>query len=471
MLSLTDDGYTIAQAQRTRRRYSGGGGSADMQDTQDRLWQLREIARKHDRQSPLLAGALNTGVSQIVGPQFKFRPNTGDEGFDTAAEQWIEEQQQPDICDVRGERDFTEILGGTLRAWWTDGDVLHRRVAGGALQTWEADQVVSPRGVDTGDKNIVNGLEKAPSGRTVAYWVTKAGTRAVNGFVGAMDDITRISANQCWLPAYRKRFNQGRGAPFVASALSFYDRFWGYLDDEALAAGMNAKLGLQITHDPVDTDEPSGTQIRTDPNADSNTETSFDRVLRMETGQVFDMNLGEEVKMVGASRPGDTFEPYCITACRVLGVGLGFPLELFLLDFSKSNYSSSKAVLEVTHRSFRGWQRSLCNQFCMPWYRWQIDRGIASRALPPIPNAHKAQCVWPAWAYIDPEKEAKANRITLEDRIESPQQIIRERGRDPDDVVREWSEWQKKLAAAEVAPVTAVTQWGPDDKDEEDKMP
>ena len=81
----------------------------------------------------------------------------------------------------------------------------------------------------------------------------------------------------------------------------------------------------------------------------------------------------------------------------------------------------------------------------MPWYRWQIERGIASGELPARAELFGARCQWPAWEYIDPAKSAKGNDLDLKNLIKTPQACIRETGREPDEVLDEWEEWNKQV--------------------------
>jgi capsid protein len=124
-------------------------------------------------------------------------------------------------------------------------------------------------------------------------------------------------------------------------------------------------------------------------------------------------------------------------------VAVGFPLELMLMDFSQGNFSSQRMALEEARRSFRRWQQFCHRKLCMPWYRWQIARGVASGELPARDDIFKANVQWPGWPYIEPFKEANANRIAVEGLQKSVSECIRARGLEPLEVFDEIAEERK----------------------------
>ena len=148
--------------------------------------------------------------------------------------------------------------------------------------------------------------------------------------------------------------------------------------------------------------------------------------------------------MFGSERPGNNFDPFVVMCARIIGVAVGYPLELIMLDFSRTNYSSARASMGEARRGFRRWQRWLQTNVAIPWYKWQIARGIASGAIPANKNAFKVRCQWPGWNYIDPKKSAEANAIDVAGGRKSNSECIRERGGDPDEVFAEIASDRKK---------------------------
>lgn len=433
-------GYDIARDARTRRNLAiiaGLTASADRHLDRHTLGQLREICRAHDRQNSLFQGMLDRAVQNIFGDVFRFIPATGDKPLDKLAKEYIERRGEAEFADAAGDRDIASIARDTIRAVWTDGDIAHIRQPDGSLMTFEAEQVDNQGEVGLPGEEVVLGVAKNSRGRRTACYLRRRSRDT---------SPHRIDAVNVIFPAYRKRFGQTRGVPFLAAVLSFFQSFDTYLDSESLAAAMGAMLGFKLTRDTA-LGEFGGKKT----NKDASTRDTFDQLQRFEPGMFFELQPGEDIAAIGSHRPGSNFDPYIRTAMRIIGVGVGMPLELLLLDFSQTNYSSGRLAIGEARKCFKGWQLFATTQLCRPWYRWQIARGIAGGDLPPDERLYRFRCQWPAWPYIDPVKDAEGDRIAMENHTRSPQEIIRERGGEPEEVLDEIADWQKMLAERGIA--------------------
>jgi len=459
MQGSTGKGFDVTQSSRTRRRLNliaGLVASADSHLDSRTLGQLREICRMLDRRSPLCSGLLDTAANNIIGNNFDFIPNAGDKKLNKKAKAYITTKMEARFCDATGVRDFEDLAKTTLRALWTDGDNLWVKRPDGSALLFEADQIESP---SARDKNIVLGVEMDNINRHIAYHV-KQRTDKKSAKV--------VTANAI-MPAYRKRINQTRGLPFMAASLGYFTRFNSYLDFESLAAEANSMQGFKITREKPSEDEDNFGGI--EDNEDTSTNGTFEKLQKMEALSVYDLGVGEDIGMFGSERPGSNFENYVIVCCRIIGVSVGMPLELMLKDFSRTNYSSARASLGEARRAFRGWQKTLQKALCLPWYRWQIARGIASGELPAKPELFRTRCQWPAWEYIDPKKAAEGNAIARSIATKSISQCIRETGGEPDEVFQEIADDNKKLTELGIVlPATTlqVIAGGQDPDEKED---
>jgi lambda family phage portal protein len=445
------DGYDVTRPGRTRRTYRGGGGGADEHLDRRTLWQLRELCRKHDRDSALMGGLLDTMAGQIVGDALQFVPSTDDADWNRRASDYILSRMDPEAFDYRGEVDYRQGLRLCLRALWTDGDILQVPLTDGRVQTWEAHELGSP----WVSRRITNGIERSDEGPTVAYHVVRKGRRSTRGYVHSTDDLKRIDARGCYFLANRYRYNQTRGVPHLARCLEVYDRLDNYIDSETIAAELGAKLGFQITRNPERIEALPGQSEQTDPGRSGNSVTTFDFLQRMEPGMILDLEMGEEVKNIGGWRPNQTFEAYMLAVCRLMAVATGIPLEMFLLDFTKTNWHSTKASFSIAHRNFKVWQRTLELFHCRRWYRWQIARAIASGDLdvPATPDPYKHRIQWPAWPWLDLEKEMKGQILAcLGLSSKSVSEVIRERGGEPAEVFDEIARERQTMEEMNILP-------------------
>jgi lambda family phage portal protein len=395
----------------------------------------------HDRQDSLFSGIINRALDNIVGSVFDFVPSTGDPELDKVAKSFITKRMTKKVCDASGQFDFSSLLKIALRGVWNDGASVLTQRKNGSMLAFEADQLESPNqvGQNGSARRIVNGIELNKLNRHIAYWIRQRETRGDFGAgIHAASNSKRISSSRVFYPAYKTRIGQTSGVPFLASILKRHNKINNYLDYESVAAEINAMLAWQIKRSDTGVPTP-GNEANTD------TASTYDRVEKIEPGMLFDLDPGESVEMVGSQRPGDNFEPYLINCLRIIGVGIGMPLELIMLDFSRTNYSSARASLGEARRMFRVWQKFAGTEICLPWHTWQITRGIALGELPARPELFNTRIQWPAWEYIEPVKEATGNRISMEDNVKSPSEVIRERGAEPIEVFQEIADDKAKM--------------------------
>lgn len=451
-------GYDVASRDRLKPAFallSAMMASADRHLDLRTLSTLRELCRAHDRQGSLFSGILNRGVANIFGPTFSLEPSTGDTALDDRIWSIVGPAMEADRCDTAGVLNFRNLCATALRAIWTDGDVALVKAGSGAVVAFEADQVVSPGGQAAlaEGRRIVLGVELGRANQRLAYWIKSRRTAGDYGQPEPAGEPVRIGGRFVMFPAYRTRFNQTRGVPFLASVLNIYERLDAYLENESLAAVGNAMLAWKITRE-ASADFPSST-AGAESNEDGATRDTFEQVQRMEPLSVFDLPPGEDVEAIDAKRPGNQFEPFTLLVCRLVGAGIGFPLELLLLDFSKTSYSSARASLDEARRNFRYWQGYCDEHICRPWYTWQIDLAIASGLLPADPRCYAYSAKWPSWNYVDPWRESQANQLQVDLRVKSRSDIIRESGRDPEDVWKEIAWEDEYMASLGVSPTPA----------------
>lgn len=465
-------GWDITEQTRERGDFSPlspGSAAADRHVNLSRLSKLRELCRAHDRSSALLSGIIKRASDNIFGANFGFRLAVEDDSLAEVCQQYIAERMRRHNADGAEKLTFGQICSTGLRAIWNDGDFLMVKQPSGSVQCYEADQVGSPSIADQKDKRIVLGVELDDSNKALAYWVNyKRLSRGDTGYSQLEGEKPqRIDSRDAWLPAWRTRFGQTRGSPYLASCLGVYDRLDRYVNAETLAAEINAMLALKITQQATEA-ELDGVKDNAD--ADEAENDLFEKVQKFRSGMTFRLLNGEDVSMIQSSRPGGEFEPYVLLMARIIGAAVGLPLELVLLDFSKTSWSSARANLIEARRTFRAWQKFAEDEFVMPWYRWQIARGIALRIIPPKQEAFNALPQWPGWQSVDPVKEAEADGMRVRQAQKSISACIRETGGDPQDVWKELASDIRKLQTLGI-PVdySGKAAWAGPDKTQSDE--
>ena len=112
---------------------------------------------------------------------------------------------------------------------------------------------------------------------------------------------------------------------------------------------------------------------------------------------------------------------------------MGLPLEIFLLDFSDTNYSSARASINQARINFQAWQKMIIRQFHQKVYRWQVARWMSQKIIPADPAFFKHEWIAPAFPWVDPEKDAKGWAIRIDRGLVTYDDAVMAQNKDPEE--------------------------------------
>jgi capsid protein len=170
------------------------------------------------------------------------------------------------------------------------------------------------------------------------------------------------------------------------------------------------------------------------------------RHVKMTSGMNLNLAPGEKVDLLGMKSPNSELMPFLRFCLRIAGAAYGWPLEMFLLDVSETNYSGGRLLVEMQKTRVKVEQESLA-RVCSDIFLSEIESAIAEKAIAP-PKDYKLRHKWSmkAMPYYDPGKEANANAVNLDRYLTSPQAILAESGdRDMQDILDDWAEFKSEL--------------------------
>jgi capsid protein len=233
-----------------------------------------------------------------------------------------------------------------------------------------------------------------------------------------------------------ERPSQLRGIPACQSAFPMLHRINDVCDSEAIAWQLLSRIAVSITREQGA--EIAYTESKEDENKSSD-ETEGDlarRVSELDYALLFHGQPGEAVKGVERNIPGMQFSESLRTFLRLLGLPLGLPLELILLDWTQSNYSQSRAVLEQAYENFVGWQAEMIDGFYEPLFRWKIEQW-RSDSNSKVTENPKLELGWvtPTFPWIDQLKEAQAYGEQLDRGLITHTEVCKSRHSDRDEIV------------------------------------
>lgn len=462
--ALASKAYETAKKNRLNRERSTGGGTGDEKLDEATLWDLREISRDVDRNNGLAIGIIDRCVENIMGPAgYDLLPKTQHDDLNQLIEEdWIDWLT---VADVRGEFTGWELISKSFRSAEVDGDSFEQWDAAanngdGGLRAFEADRVLSPfktagvRGVATvRGRKLINGIARDRNGRK--RWMFVANETPLSPDV-RVDQGRIIDARTVVQFADPRRLSQNRSEPRLSPVIRDIDDLDDLLLYERIAAKVVAAQAYFIK-----TESPEGAADAMKSATDS---TSTERIQEVLPGTVNYLGLQEDIAASPTNRPSDNFEAFVKLLNRYVGLPLGLPYELVMMDFSQVNFASSRQLLNQAQRRWK------CQQFRVAKYvsqifRWwlaqRIENGHYKKYRKQINSGTIYRHEWgfPGWPSPNPLQDAQAIATGLEWQFESRTNANRRQGVSQDDIFDELERESARVtpAAAAETPADAAT--------------
>lgn len=402
-----------------REGRSATAASGDVHAKYDRA-KLINLSREFFRDNPIYGGMISKAAEYIVGGGFGLQAKTADPAWNSAAEAiWRSWWRRPEIKGVLSGAAVEEMVAREVLLCGDTGAIKTDR---GLLQLVEAEQIVSS---EPNADGIVKDTFGAPRAFYVASYMDRTGAPLVS-------DAKRIATENFLFITRPERPSSLRGVPPAQAAFSMLHRINDVCDSEAFAWQLLSRLAVSVTRE-------GGAALAY---AESTDDTTKDvdgdmspRIQQLDTGIIFHGNPGDKIQGIERNIPGKDFTASLTTFLRLLGLPLGLPLEFIILDWTKSNYSQSRAILEQAQQSFRKWQTLLESFFHQPAYEWCIAQAVAGRMLPARDDQNAHEWIRPSFPWIDQLKEAQAQGTKIERAFCTHGQVLKSEGLDRDEIV------------------------------------
>lgn len=334
-------------------------------------------------------------------------------------------------CTVCGKHTWRDVKNLAVRSTPRDGNFLARKITGPAagnrfgfaLQLWEIDHLdLEKHRLPTGRENEIRfGIELAPTGRPVAYWL-----RARHpGDYSAPGASLRVPAAEVYHLFLTERPEQSIGIPWVVSAITRLRQLGAFEEAAVIAARIGAsKAGFFKT-----TGQAEYTGER---NADGRAQ------MTVEPGQFEELPQGWEVSPWNPEYPN--IDTGLFRKAMLMGVATGLRRAYpnFARDLEGVNYSSARVGVIDERETWKGLQLWFTEHFYDPVFADWLEMALLSGAIP-LPLGKFAKFNRPRfkarrWPWVDPQKDITAAQMGIALRITSRDEIIEERGGDRDDV-------------------------------------
>lgn len=380
-------------------------------------------SRSFMNDNAIYRGMITQAVRYIVGGGFTLQVHTGNDSRNKKVEAlWRNFWRRPEIRGLVSGRKLEELV---CQEVIVAGDTGLSKTNKGLLQHFEAEQICGRRTSD--------GIDKDTWGTPTRYHVAPYNE---NGYLDIKNQKS-VSASDFIHVANIDRPSSSRGVPAAQSSFPSIHRINDVCDAEAVAWQLLSRMAVAITRQSGP--EMAYQESRPDEQADpeGNDGDLATRVADIGYAIMFNGEQGDEIKGIERNIPGKDFTSSLRTFLRLLGLPLGMPLELILLDWTQSNYSQTRAVLwQAYNQTFEHWQYLMSDFFLSPVFEWKLAQWRQSGLVPPTCRC-EYEWIKPTYPWIDQVKEAQAYGLRLDRSLATHALACKSLNLDPDDVLQQ----------------------------------
>lgn len=442
------------EAAKTERLFSGFATEPRTldQDLKDDLPQLTARARWLAQNDDYVRRYLKVVKNNVIGPRgIELRANYMERGtpfkagIDAVESAWKQWGESPEVsgrlCFHECEQLFVEHIA-------RDGEAVVMLQPRGdfGLQL----QFVDPMSIAhrlcekiNSEREIIMGVEIDTNfGTPTAYYLYTNDTRQPDVWTFNRKSYRRVPAEMI-IHAYRmEQVNQTRGFTPLASTIRRLKMLNGYEEAALVAARAGAsRMGFY---------QNTGDQQYEGDDEDSTGELLSD----FEAGTMTELPRGYDVKEFNTNWPNVDHSDYVKSVLRGIASGIGISYNTLANDLEGVNFSSIRAGVLEDREEWKGAQswvaKSLHQRVFKIWLGNALALGrIRNKNQPYTLDRYDqfSQVSWQGrrWDWVDPLKDINANTTAIDYKIRSISDVIREQGRDPDEVFAEIARDNERL--------------------------
>jgi len=391
---------------------------------------------------PQIDGGVDTLAANIVGkgitPRWQIENGELKKDVQALWSDWVK------TADADGLTDFYGLQTLAVRAIIESGEVLvhdrYRRRDSGLLVPYQLqllegdhlDETFTTVNPDNGN-TIRFGIEFNNAGRRVAYHLFKEHPAEMFLFA---DNSARTRVLSKYIQHIFKplRPGQKRGRPWLSSIIVAMHELGKYDDAELVRKSAAAMFGGFIVSNAGNQASGLGLPVGTDANNQT--------IVAMEPGTFPKLPTGMDVRFSTPADVGGNYEAFIKRQERRISRGFGgLSYEKFSGDLTDASYSS---IRTGTVAEQRVWVTFISNvlipAFCQPIAEKFLRQAIVSGNLHVPDFAANPQkytrikwCI-DGWDWVDPEKDIKAEKLSIRCGIKSRSESASERGRDIEEI-------------------------------------
>lgn len=403
---------------------------------------IRNRARDLERNSDMAKSVVHAFRRNVVGAGFRLQSRTGKANFNAEIEKAWRKWTKARNCDVTGQQSFSQMLRMAVERKKIDGGILFHKcyTPGGfipfKLQAIEVDELDVSQYMPKNPANrVVDGVEYDAYNKPVGYWIRQY---SIDGY--QLLEPVYVDAKDIIFYFQKNRPSQVREVSDMAPTITRIRDVNEFVKAVSLKERIAACLSVFITKTSTGSTGGLGRGFNQTPQAPSK---SYDGK-RITPGMIMELNEGENVNSVNPPGAGAEAAEYLRIQQGLIASGQGVSYEAVTRDMSQTNYSSARQGLIEDRLIFEDEIELLTEKIMDEVYETFVMSVVLAGAVKAPANFWNKldeylEHEWVASpkAWIDPAKEANANKIALATGQKTFKEICAENGRDFEEVLEE----------------------------------
>ena len=406
---------------------------------------VRARARDLERNSDFARAVTGAFKRNVAGQGWSLQARTPDEQLNDRLEEYFREWCKPRNCDITEQQSFPQLLRMAVERKKVDGGILFMKcyTAGGLvpfkLQALEVDELdtgrLSPKAKG---RRVVGGVELDRHNAHAGYWIRQYSPDGL------------MEAEPVFVPKKNMIFYYTKRRPSQVREISDFAPTITRIRDAnefmtAVSVKQRVAACLAVFIKKVNGVGAVGRTSRPMPQRDYEGKT-------ITPGMIKELNAGDDISVVNPSGQSADAASFIKLQQRLIGAGQGLSYEATSRDMSQSNYSSARQGLIEDGYTYAEETELLMGTVMDEVYESFVISGTLS-GLFDIPDfwENKQAYLKHEWVaaprkWIDPLKEANAQKIAIMTGQKTFRQIASENGKDWKEQIDEMAEIQEYAA-------------------------
>lgn len=401
---------------------------------------VRARARDLERNSDMMNSVIGAYKRNVIGGGYTLQVKTGDDELNDTIEaawkKWCKKQN----CDVTGTQSFTQMMRMCMKRKKVDGGILivKRYTSDGflpfKLQTFEVDELDNAQMTPKVQGNkVVGGIEMNEYNKPVGYWIRQYPVDSL-----ALTTPVYIEAKDVIFLYTKHRPSQIREISDMSPTITRIRDANEFMVAVSVKERIAACLSVFIKKTIPTTGIGRGMGVAQGALHDYQGKS-------ITPGMIKELNAGDEIQVVTPAGQATDAAGYIKLQQRLVGAGQGISYEATSRDMSESNYSSTRQGIIEDEMTYAEEKEMLMEVMDEIYETFVISLWLSGNISLKDFWGNKDKYLEHTWIiapkkWIDPQKEANANRIALNTGQKTFKQIAAEQGRDWKEQIEEIAE-------------------------------